>query len=137
MWKHIRRICIDLVFITIIYLVSYSNRDPNAIRQVLHIKALFLNTRSSTNNFEKVKEDNWTFLWTQFFLKFRLYRSMIFGNGWRMCSSKGFNLKLGIMVNQFKIWQIIWMIRRIVSLAGQSCDRCVWNTVRINRFLFY
>lgn len=54
MWKIIRKMLINIIFVTIIYTVSYTNRDSNAILQVNHLQQFFLNTRSLKENFAEV-----------------------------------------------------------------------------------
>ena len=56
MWKYIWKMLINIVFVTVMYIVSYTNRDSNAILQVQHLKQFFFNTRSSTNNFSEVRD---------------------------------------------------------------------------------
>ena len=54
MWKYIGKVLLDLVFVIVLYLVSYTNRDSNAGLQVNHLRRFFLNTRSLSANFPGV-----------------------------------------------------------------------------------
>ncbi|UJR27664.1 hypothetical protein I4U23_008944 [Adineta vaga] len=64
MWKYIRNMCINIIFVVILYIVSYTNRDSNAIHQVHHLRNLFLDSRSSSNNFTEIIsiDDYWSWL---------------------------------------------------------------------------
>lgn len=54
MWKLIRTMVINIIFVIVLYIVSYTNRDSNAIYEVYHLQKFFLNTRSSNYNFPMV-----------------------------------------------------------------------------------
>jgi hypothetical protein len=55
MWKLVRKMFVNIVFVTVLYIVRYTNRDSNAIVQVQHLKYFFLNTYNSTNHFTKIR----------------------------------------------------------------------------------
>jgi hypothetical protein len=82
MWKFIRKMFVDIIFITILYIVSYTNHDSNSIFQVQHLTNFFLNTRNSSYDFTQVC----LFIIFSFIDKLsidRLSRLMIIGNGYK------------------------------------------------------
>lgn len=54
MWEIIRELLAYASFLWILYLVSYSNRDPNEFYLMKHLKSNFLDQNSQTLNFAKV-----------------------------------------------------------------------------------
>ena len=54
MWSILREISIYLSFLAMLYVVSYSNRDPNAYLEVEHLRKLFLNSRQIDRSYTKV-----------------------------------------------------------------------------------
>ncbi|CAF0879264.1 unnamed protein product [Adineta ricciae] len=62
------------MFVTVLYIVSYTNRNSNAILQVQHLSSFFCNTRSSSNNFTDIVslDDYWDWLQTIFVTGIRI-----------------------------------------------------------------
>lgn len=54
MWSYIRHLMFYSCFLCILYIVSYTNRNPNAYQQVHHLRNYFLNPNNATYNFMKV-----------------------------------------------------------------------------------
>ncbi len=55
MWSIIREVLSYLAFLTMIYLVTYSNMNSNAFLQVKHLQKFFLNTNQIDTNYTKVR----------------------------------------------------------------------------------
>ena len=103
MWKFIGRVFFDLIFVTVLYLVSYTNRDSNAILQVNHLRHFFQNTRNASYNFSQVC---WRFLGTHttnILFPHRSFRLMTTGSGYKLVSLQISVLGLGITINLRKI----------------------------------
>jgi hypothetical protein len=54
MCQLIRQIWVRIIFVTILYMVSYTNRNSNAILQVHHLREFFLNKHHPAQKFSKV-----------------------------------------------------------------------------------
>ena len=54
MWSIIRELLIHAAFLSVLFLVTYSNVDPNAFGQVHHLRKIFHNTRQSSHDFTRV-----------------------------------------------------------------------------------
>jgi polycystin 1L2 len=54
MWEIIRELIAYSSFLWILYVVSYSNRDPNAYYLMKHLKEDFLNLNNATEDFTQV-----------------------------------------------------------------------------------
>lgn len=54
MWEIIRELLAYASFLWILYVVSYSNRDPNAFYLMKHLRNDLLNLNNATNDFTKV-----------------------------------------------------------------------------------
>lgn len=50
----IREICLFAVFLSILYIFIYSNRNTNSFYQVQHLRNFFLNSKNSTYDYSKV-----------------------------------------------------------------------------------
>jgi polycystin 1L2 len=55
MWEIVRELIAYMSFLWILYVVSYSNRDPNAYYLMNHLREDFLNLGNQTNDFTTVK----------------------------------------------------------------------------------
>ncbi|CAF1140752.1 unnamed protein product [Adineta steineri] len=68
MWKYIGKIFINLIFVTVLYLVSYTNLDTNAAYQLQHLSQFFFNRHNLTRNFQEIIsfDDYWEWLHTCF-----------------------------------------------------------------------
>jgi hypothetical protein len=55
MWSIIREVLSYLAFLTMIYLVTYSNMNSNAFLQVKHLQKFFLNTNQIDTDYTKVR----------------------------------------------------------------------------------
>lgn len=55
MWEIIRELIAYASFLWILYVVSYSNRDPNAFYLMKHLKSDLLNLHNETENFNRVR----------------------------------------------------------------------------------
>ncbi|CAF1100830.1 unnamed protein product [Adineta steineri] len=68
MWKYIGKIFINLTFVTVLYLVSYTNLDTNAAFQLQHLSQFFFNRHNLTRNFQEIIsfDDYWKWLHTCF-----------------------------------------------------------------------
>jgi hypothetical protein len=55
MWSIIREVLSYLAFLTMIYLVTYSNMNPSAFLQVKHLQKFFLNTNQIDTDYTKVR----------------------------------------------------------------------------------
>jgi len=58
MWEIFRELLAYLSFLWILYVVSYSNRDPNAYYLVNHLNEYFVNLNNATTDFTQVKKKN-------------------------------------------------------------------------------
>ena len=56
MWEILRELLAYTSFLWILYVVSYSNRDPNAFYLMSHLKGDLLNINSQTDSFVEVKQ---------------------------------------------------------------------------------
>lgn len=54
MWSIIREVVIYFVFLLLLFVVVYSNRDSNAFVQVNHLRKYFLNVRQDDLDFTRV-----------------------------------------------------------------------------------
>ncbi len=54
MWSIIREIFTYLIFLSLIFFITYSNNNNQAFYQVQHLQQVFLNTRQTDNDFTKV-----------------------------------------------------------------------------------
>ena len=54
MWEIVRELIAYASFLWILYLVSYSNRDPNAFFLMQHLREDLLDLNSQTNSFTQV-----------------------------------------------------------------------------------
>jgi hypothetical protein len=63
MWSFVQQLLIYSCYLSILYAVSYANRNPHSYQQVQHLRNFFLNSHNSTYNYMKV-----LFFW--FFLIF-------------------------------------------------------------------
>ena len=149
MWEIIRELLAYASFLWILYVVSYSNRDPNAYYLMKHLKHDLLNLNNATNDFTQVcfllflnqfigPKHRWT------------SRSIVpinIGIGWRTVSLRTFELRTGTTATKPPIWvvkipegkfavltlfceQAMLVTKRTVYLAGQRCGNCVSNLVR-------
>jgi len=68
MWRIIREILSYLFFLIIIYLVTYSNINPNSFFEVKHLRNFFLNSRQIDNDYTKILtiDDYWNWLENSF-----------------------------------------------------------------------
>ncbi|CAF3507643.1 unnamed protein product [Rotaria sordida] len=68
MWAIIRELLAYSSFLWILYVVSYSNRDPNAFYLMKHLRADLLDVNSATNDFTKIYnvDQYWNWLSTSF-----------------------------------------------------------------------
>jgi len=57
MWEIIRELIAYASFLWILYVVSYSNRDPNAYFLMQHLREEFLNLGNQTRDFTEVRND--------------------------------------------------------------------------------
>jgi polycystin 1L2 len=55
MWEIVRELIAYMSFLWILYVVSYSNRDPNSYYLMNHLREDFLNLGNQTNDFTTVK----------------------------------------------------------------------------------
>jgi hypothetical protein len=53
-WKFLSELLSYTIFVSVLYVVSYSNHNSDAQRQVQHLRQLLLNSRNFTNNFTEV-----------------------------------------------------------------------------------
>ena len=56
MWEIITEILTYLCYLTMIYLVSYSNMNPNGFHQVNHLRKFFLNSQRIDGSYMKVSD---------------------------------------------------------------------------------
>ncbi len=54
MWSIIREILSYLCFLWLIYVITYSNNNQNAFRQVNHLRQYFMNIGHKKNDYTKV-----------------------------------------------------------------------------------
>jgi hypothetical protein len=54
MWSFVRQLLIYSCYLSILYAVSYANRNPHSYQQVQHLQNFFLNSHNSTYNYTKV-----------------------------------------------------------------------------------
>ena len=54
MWAIIRELLIHAAFLSVLFLVTYSNVDPHAFGQVQHLRTIFHNTRQPNHDFTRV-----------------------------------------------------------------------------------
>ena len=54
MWTYIRHLVIYSFYLSVLYIVSYANRNPNSYQQVDHLRNYFLNPNNATHNYMKV-----------------------------------------------------------------------------------
>ena len=54
MWSIIREFCIYMIFVTLLYLVTYSSVNVHGFREVQHLRNYFHNTRQSDYDFTQV-----------------------------------------------------------------------------------
>ena len=55
MWSIIREFCIYMVFLTLLYLVTYSSVNVHSFREVQHLRNYFHNTRDPDHDFTQVR----------------------------------------------------------------------------------
>jgi hypothetical protein len=56
MWEILRELLAYSTFLWILYVVSYSNRDPNSFYLMNHLKTDFLNLNNATTDFTQVNK---------------------------------------------------------------------------------
>lgn len=59
MWEIVRELLAYLSFLWILYVVSYSNRDPNSYYLMQHLTDDFLNLNNATTDFTQVKNQSY------------------------------------------------------------------------------
>ena len=55
MWAVIREFCIYMIFVTLLYLVTYSSVNVHGFREVQHLRKYFHNTRQPDYDFTQVR----------------------------------------------------------------------------------
>ena len=55
MWSIIRELVIYLIFLSLLYFVTYSNMNHQSFDQVKHFREFFLNSREIDRDFSKVR----------------------------------------------------------------------------------
>ena len=68
MWSIIHEFVIYVIFITLICLITFSNRGENHFYQVKHLRSYFLNTRQIDQDFTKVRKSSFEFTSSMFFV---------------------------------------------------------------------
>jgi hypothetical protein len=54
MWSIIREFVLYFIFLSLIFMITYSNHDQNSFLQVNHLRKYFLNTRQVDMDYTKV-----------------------------------------------------------------------------------
>ncbi|UJR06650.1 hypothetical protein I4U23_010936 [Adineta vaga] len=65
MWSIIREMLLYLCFLSLLYVIIYSNRDSNAFLQVNHLRKYFLNLRQNDLDYTKVSTINQYWNWLE------------------------------------------------------------------------
>ncbi|UJR18699.1 hypothetical protein I4U23_005606 [Adineta vaga] len=65
MWSFIKEILINLCFLSLLYVIIYSNRDSNAFLQVNHLRKYFLNSRQIDLDYTKISTINQYWDWLE------------------------------------------------------------------------
>jgi hypothetical protein len=55
MWKFTLEFLSYIIFVFVLYAISYSNRSSDEYRQVNHLRQLFLNPHNFTYNYSQVR----------------------------------------------------------------------------------
>ncbi|UJR09103.1 hypothetical protein I4U23_013350 [Adineta vaga] len=68
MWSIIREFLIYVIFATLIFVITYGNREANSFHQVNHLRSYLFNTRQSTVDYTKILtiEQYWNWLENSF-----------------------------------------------------------------------
>ena len=54
MWSIIREFVLYFIFLSLIFIITYSNHDENSFLQVNHLQKYFINSRQINSDFTKV-----------------------------------------------------------------------------------
>ena len=65
MWSIIREIGSYLIFLSVLYFITFSNTNSNAFYQVQHLRNFFLNTKQNENSFTKISTVDQYWLWLE------------------------------------------------------------------------
>ncbi|CAF1616393.1 unnamed protein product [Adineta ricciae] len=114
MWEIVRELIAYASFLWILYLVSYSNRDPNAFFLMQHLREDLLDLNSQTNGFTQIYrlDQYWTWVNTAFLPRLRASN---WYNGDRPTNLSGF---IGDKTNRM----LGWTTMRQLRVKPDSCS---------------
>ncbi|UJR10866.1 hypothetical protein I4U23_015053 [Adineta vaga] len=128
MWSSIRELFVFSCYLSILYAITYADRNPYSQAQVHHLKSFFLNLHSSTQSYVEILtvDDYWKWLEYSFVLNIR---AQSWYNGDSPHHLTGF---INDKVNRLIGWPVIRQLRiksdskcRVPNAIGKIVSKCI------------
>ena len=101
MWSIVREFFAYLAFLSLLFLLAYSNGNVNAFYQVQHLRYAFHNTRQIDGDFTKVRASHYCRMDDPIYSSIdRSPRSISIGTGWRIRSPRNCARRAGTTVRR-------------------------------------